>query len=287
MIERGLDRAWPTEVAEAIKPFLQGHLVERPPLFFAADLRHPVWRTTRLAADEVPPGERGEEIVDLHSDQRPPFGIITTQSCDLAEERPEPRQPWLSVAPVYELGSSDVLLDRDYIYRLGRPAADGKTWAADLRIEMPLEKSVLVNRNPEEAFRDESEYIAFSRFLARRRGRPALASIVHEVLSDTTRRLKEESPKQKRLARNARSGIYKLKLAIEDGTRLSPVAIKLYVVTNTEADADVRHWFDLWWQAARLVAADRGLQLHPTGWMEASSVDARLYDDLIEMRNPV
>jgi hypothetical protein len=44
---------------------------------------------------------------------------------------------------------------------------------------MPLEKSLLVGRTAIEAFPDEGGYgyIAFANFLARRLGRPALASV--------------------------------------------------------------------------------------------------------------
>lgn len=287
MIEEGLDQPWPEEVRAAVEPFLQGHLIERPPLFYAADLRHPVWQTTRLVADDVPEGERGEDFVDVAVGQRPLYGIITTQSCDLAEERPKPRQPWLTVAPVFRIDPGSPLRDRDYVFALAPPAIDGEGWVADLRIEMPLEKSLLVGREPIEAFPDEEGCIDFGRFLARRRGRPALASVVHEVLSGTTRQLKNENNAQRRLARSARTNVYKLKLAIEDGTFLDPVAAKLYVVTDGLPTDDARAWFDLWWNAARLVAEEHGLQLLPTGWLNADNVDARLYDDLIDMRSPV
>jgi len=221
------------------------------------------------------------------AEQRPAYGIITTQSCDLAEERPNPRQPWLAVAPVYEVEAGVTLLDRDYVYEVGPACAEGGPWVADLRIEMPLEKSLLVGRTPIDAFPDERGYIQFARFLARRRGRPALASVVHEVLSGVTRRLKDEHKGQRRLARAARGNIYKLKLAIENGSYLAPVAAKLYVITDGDTTNETHAWFDLWWNAARPVAEEHGLQLLPTGWMNAEGVDARLYDELIEMRSPV
>jgi len=76
-------------------------------------------------------------------------------------------------------------------------------------------------------------------------------------------------------------------LAIVDGTRLEPAAAKLYVLTNGDPTEDARAWFDLWWNEARLVAEAHDLQLLPTGWLDATCIDLRLYDDLIEMRSPV
>jgi hypothetical protein len=287
VIDEGLEQPWPEPVRAALEPFLQGHLIEQPPLFYAADLRHPIWRTTRLVAEETIEADRGEDFVDLAPDDRPPYGIITTQSCDLGEERPDPRQPWLAVAPVYTVLPDSLLRDREYVFELAPPALDGEIWVADLRIEMPLEKSLLVGRAPIEAFPREDGYVAFANFLARRRGRPALASVFHEILSATTRRLKSESNAQRNLARRARPSVYKLMLAIEDGTRLEPVAAKLYVITDGAATQDARAWFDLWWNAARLVAEHHGLQLLPTGWLDATAVDLRLLDDLVEMRSPL
>jgi hypothetical protein len=287
VIDEGLDQPWPDPVRAAAQPFLQGHLIARPPLFYAADLRHPVWGTTRLVADETREIDRGEDFVDLAPDDRPPYGIITTQSCDLAEERPEPQQPWLAVAPVYAVTADSSLRDRDYIFQLAPPDVEGDVWVADLRIEMALEKGLLVARTPIEAFPDEDGYVAFANFLARRRGRPALASVFHEVLSATTRRLRSERNAYRTLARRARGNVYKLMLAIEDGTRLAPVAAKLYVVTDGPPSDDARGWFDLWWNEARLVAESHGLQLHPTGWLDAHAVDLRLLNDLVEMRSPL
>lgn len=287
MIEEGLVGAWPSAVGPAVARFLQGHLIERPPLFYAADLRHPVWQTSRLVAEEVADELRGEDFIDVAEGQRPPYGIITTQTCDLAEERPNPRQPWLAVAPVYRIPSSATLRDRDYICVLAPPTLNDELWVADLRIEMPLEKSLLVDRVPIEGFRDEEGYIDFGDLLARRRGRPALASVFHDVLSTTTRRLKDESTVQRNLARAARRNVYKLMLAIEDGTRLAPISARLYVVTLGARTDEARDWFHLWWNDARAVADDQGLQLLPTGWLNAEGVDARLYDDLIEMRSPL
>jgi hypothetical protein len=287
VIDEGLEQPRPEPVAPAVEPFLQGHLIAQPPLFYAADLRHPIWRTTRLIADDTPEADRGEDFVDLAPEDRPPYGIITTQSCDLSEERPDPRQPWLAVAPVYMVSSDSPLRDRDYVFELAPPELDGEIWVADLRIEMPLEKGLLVGRAPIEAFPSEDGYIAFANFLARRRGRPALASVFHEVLSATTRRIKNERNAYRTLARRARQNVYKLMLGIEDGTRLEPVAAKLYVVTDGAPTDDVRAWFDLWWNEARAVAERHGLQLLPTGWLDATAVDLRLLDDLVEMRSPL
>ncbi|HEV2769290.1 MAG TPA: hypothetical protein VGV40_03810 [Solirubrobacteraceae bacterium] len=287
MIQEGLGPPWPEPIREALEPFRQGHLIERPPLFWAADLCYSIYKTTAAVADTVPEQERGEDFVEVAEDDRPPYGIITSQSCDLAEERSDPQKPWISVAPVYALAAEDPLLGRDFIFALDLSAPGDQVWVADLRIEVPLEKSLLVGREPIEAFAAEPRAVAFGRWLAMRRGRPALASVVHEIIGATIDEIRRESNSQRKIARRARPNVYRLMLAIEEGERMDPHAIKLYIVTDGQASEDARSLFDeLWWSRARLVAAQKGLQLHPNGWLNAREADLTLLDDLIELRTP-
>ncbi len=287
MLDAGLPPAWPDAVPAATARFLQGHLIERPPLFYAANLDHPVWGLSTAAAPDMPDDERVDALVDLAADQRPPYGIITTQTCDLAEEGRQPRQPWLAVAPVFRFEESDPTLHRDYVAELDPPGLEGPVWAADLRIELPLEKSVLVGREPIDAFPDEQGYIEFAKVLARRRGRPALASIFHELLNVTTKQLKEEGGGRRGQAREVRREIYRLKLAIQDGTRLDPRAARLFVVLHSDTTPAVEDWFGEWWDRARRVAENEGLQLLPVTYMDARHIDLALYDSLIDVRNPI
>lgn len=264
---------------------MQGHLVENPPLFYAADLRAGVWAPTRDTAAAIPESQRGEEILEVAREARPPFGILTTQSCDVAEERPTPRMPWVMVAPVYRVDKGSSLLQRDEVYSLDPPEVDGEVWIADLRIEVPLEKSTLLGRSPD-AFSSEDEYIQFGKHLARRLGRPALAGVFHEILGVTTDRIKKSSPERKRQAKRVGQAVYKLLLSIED-SRLRPTAAKLHVVVQGEPDPDTRDWFDAWWNEARIVAEAHGLELQPTRWLDAGSIDLELHDQLVEIRSPL
>jgi hypothetical protein len=289
VIEPGVAATWPEEVKEALQRFLQGHLIELPPLFYGANLDYPIWSLSSVLdeSDEVPDEERRDTIADLAHDQRPPYGILLTQTCDLAEERPNPRQPWVQIAPVYRFDRESSLLAREYVHELDPPTIPGEVWAADLRIEVPLEKSVLVGRQPIEAFPDEAGYVDFASVLARRRGRPAFSSVVHEVVTVTMRRLKEESNSRRQQARRVRERVYKLMIAIQDGTRLHPNAVQVHLVLKGERDEDTENWFDEWWDRARTVAEAHGLQLLETVWLDARGVDATLYDELVEVRLPI
>jgi hypothetical protein len=281
VIDGGIHRPWPPEVVAAVDPFQIGHLIVRPPFFYAADARWGVWDLTRL----VPEDDRvdGIEVLELDPDDAPPYGVITAQTCDVAEAGvPQPAQPWVQVAPVYEWPDG-VPPERLYLAPLTAPELHG--FVADLRIEVPLEKSALVGRTPIDGFATEEDRIAFATRVGRRRSRAALADVFHDVVFDTMQEKKKSGSKGP--VKRARRNIYKLMLAIEEGTRLEPVAAKLFVVGDGEITPETRNWFEEWWDVARVVAAEQDLTLQPNEYWNADAVDVRRYDDLIEIRNPL
>lgn len=287
MIEEGLGSPWPDEVTESAQRFRQGHLIERPPLFYFADLSRPVWDLSVAAAEGVGEDD-ARQLIELDPEQCPPYGVLTSQDCDITEEgRPNPAQPWVQVAPVYAVDGGDRLRERDFIISLDPPTLEGGPWVADLRIELPLEKGVLVDRDPIEGFSSEEAYYRFADQLARRRGRPALAAVFHEVISMTFREVKQQSSGWKRKTKRVRDHVYKLLLAIQEGTRLDPAAAQLCVVIDDEPDEETKEWFGEWFDRARQVAEAHGLTLLPVSWIDRRSVDLERYDDLVEIDNPM
>lgn len=191
MIDGGLIQPWSDSVVAATKAFDQGDLIEQPPFFYAAKPRHGAWASTKVLSDEVGPDE--EIVIELDDTDRAPFGIITSQGCDVDEAY---RKPWIQVAPVYPLETyatddkwvAEIRRDSvPHLVLLDPPTTEGD-WVADLRIEMPIEKSWLAGRNPIPAFRDEAGRRDFARRLASRLERPALPDGVHDVIVRPLRR---------------------------------------------------------------------------------------------------
>src|SRR5690348_16544725 len=138
---------WPPEVLEAAAKFACGDVVANPPYFYFADAKHAVLARTQEYFDAA---YRGPEIIDAE-DWAAPFGVITTQTCDLGEiDFDPPSQPFVAVAPVFDGAGMDG--ETRSLLRQGKrigpmlhlPALaehqDG-FWVADFRIELPLEKS--------------------------------------------------------------------------------------------------------------------------------------------------
>lgn len=163
MIDDALPATWPAEVVAAARRFKQGDLVERPPFFYHRVDALRVWKA-RVEDED------GEGLVELTDEQRPPYGLITTQTCDLFEDTPRPRQPWFSVAPAYDYSpylkqGQEKQIKRGrfrYLVHLSSPRLPDGLWVADLRLEVPVEKSWLVGREPLDGFDSVAERLVLA-----------------------------------------------------------------------------------------------------------------------------
>lgn len=174
---------WPAGVLEAAALFEAGDIIAKPPLFYFADSSRGVWAATRTLEE----GSPGAELVDAQS-VSPDFGIITSQTCDIGEIGfARPCKPWIQVAPVYDLSSirddvrSALQKNKGPIYLKWIPQLAGVSngfWVADLRIEVPVEKSILVGRVPIKGFHSEQEQRGVLKRVSDLRLRPAWADAV-------------------------------------------------------------------------------------------------------------
>jgi hypothetical protein len=286
VIDKGLGE-WPPEIVEAAQNFQQGDLLAEPAIAYAASLLYPVWELTRQEAAASEPDGTPVHLA-LDPADVPPFGIITSQTCDVAEDRPEPVQPWVNVSPVVLCDEDDPLLGCDYAYPLPAfEAPEGECYVADLRLNVALEKGLLVHRDPIDPFGgSEAERIAFGRLLGERHGRAALAESIHAFVSETLR------GHQRKTGKRVKKRLYKLMLQIQDGERLNPRAVRLHaiIVENEAATIDLpelEEWFRSWCDAAREVAAEHDVALLDPQFHNGATMNVALYDRLIEIRIPI
>lgn len=252
MIDAGNDEGWPEEVTAALPSFRQGSLVPRPPFLYQADTQRAVWEATRLSEEQ-----NNDAVIALSDEDRPPFGIITTQSCDVDEEGAN-RKPWVQVAPVYELPADDRRIGaaRKWAIHYFAPVpALGDHWVADLRIEVPVEKSWLVQQAPQPAFSEQAQFDRFSDHCGAYRSRRALATSAYDqILTPLNHRLQElrvEDP-----------GVFSAFVArVTDvfaevaGDTLAPTAIGLVFVSENALPGPVVEALEDWW-AGRVADVD-------------------------------
>jgi len=248
VIDRGNDQPWPEAVAGKLAAYRQGSLVVSPPFAYHASTLHPIWAASRL----IQPGPNPLELIELDPDNRPPFGIVTTQSCDIDEEGRN-KKPWVQVAPVYEIPADDPNLGNVRAWKthhLAPVIGLGPTWVADLRIELPIEKSWLVLQPPRDGFTTAEEFQKFGDHCGRYRSRQGVGTSIYDLLltplEDHLRSLRSSHPQ---LSAAFTDDVEHLYLAIA-GDHLAPRAVQLIFVSPAPLAAELIAQLDTWWESA-------------------------------------
>jgi hypothetical protein len=206
----------------------QGHLVSCPPL---------LWVTIAGALDPVTGMQAGEGQGHVAQEHQSPaqHAIITSQTCNIGLAGPGARFPFVQVSPVIRVDDLDssvakqlrsgAMTDR---YVLTAPGLD-ETQIADLRISVPMSKSVLRDLQPIDAFADENEYLRFARHLGQMVTRPAFHDAVNDVLITRLRKAAKTGK-----AAMGWSKVCEIRLLVK-GDRINPEWVRLLVVSDTEA----------------------------------------------------
>jgi hypothetical protein len=236
----GACNPWPPGFSDKLNSFRQGHIIGDVPVFFLQDAT--LWARSRQAYNNEPsPILVGEEG---HPRRR---GMLLTQACDLMRHK----NPWITVAPVYD--ASGLLnagqhgqVKSGQIFHLVHITAEWGSsglWVADLRLELPIEKTFLINQEPVEAFSDEAQYATLAQRLGARRQRlPAPQScldLVVDPLFDALRSLPDGGA-----ALN--EPVFELRVSSNDPN--VPTVVTVFVVAADEdarAQVDVNGWTDL------------------------------------------
>jgi hypothetical protein len=283
VIQDWLPEAWPPEVLAAVANFRQGDLLVRPPVFYGAVPRYGVARLTTEQGDV----DQADEIFE-HGD-RPAYGMITTETCDISEgESQTPKQPFILISPVYDMSGrltddmrSNIQADRvGYLRRLTSEELPAGFWVADLRLEIPLEKSFLVDRAPLAGFTTETDRLALADFLAARRDRPVLSNELHAALVRPLRRWLEKpvSRREQLLA-----GVAEVRLMIS-GPRSDPDGAGLIIISDREdVPQSVRDLWDARWENLRGRMDAAGMSLIGNGYETYDTLTARQYVESVSV----
>jgi hypothetical protein len=271
---------WPKDVLEAIEQFPQGTLFEHPVFFYYGSPDHGLSWTP--AAEDLPPeaaptSPRSLDVLDLELEGEI-LGVVTSQSCDVDEEG-IPAQPCFQAAPAYRLSHDPGRTPPQYLVPLEPPNLEPGDWVADLRIEVPLEKTFLVGRRPIPGFADEAGFLRFASALGRRRDRAVLAAHLVDAVAATLRKRKSNNSGFKKAFNTVQS----VRLNITRGTRVDPAVARVHVVTRGPIDPKTKDRFDSWWDSARQDAESVGIELLPNEYHDGTAMDVELYEQLIDL----
>lgn len=223
-------RGWENGTRVSLDRWRQGHVLDDVPLVFTGVRGESLWNVggedlAALPMDLVLRGEPGQALRRA---------MLLTQACDLMKES----FPWATVAPVYDatdlLDGSRAASARagttGHLVVLSAAWVADRLWVADLRLEMPVEKTLLLARHPRAAFAEEVRYPQLSEKLARQRDRaavpdPCLEHIVAPLFDHIRARLDVGSDLQ--------SNVRELRVQCDDP--VAPAAVTLFVVQEENA----------------------------------------------------
>lgn len=201
MITSGLPASgddWPDGLLDHLRNFEQGHLIERLPFFYFGNPQLPIFGSAEPDSDELVWREHDFD-----------YGLIVTQTCDLQEDGVRrPRKPWLHCCPVYRaddpasgIDPSQVGLIRkgsiDYLIEVPELGDETSCWVADLRLVVPIEKSLLLDRAPIDGFLTEVDRRIVGERMSLLHSRPAfdelfLSTVVGPLMAELTQLAKSD-----------------------------------------------------------------------------------------------
>lgn len=275
--------SWPPGVLDDLVVFRQGDVVPRCPLFYFGDPGRPVLTRTAAYAD----GGEGPEVIIVEDDDLPPYGMVTTQSCDVSEEgRAQAVRPWVQLAPVFD---GTTTLDKGYQRKLlaGRgprywlriPGLDGLFYA-DLRIELPVEKGWLASQARTAGFPDVADQLSLAQRLSWLRDRAAFPEQVRDrvelTLHEELVRLRDELPDAFAAAEEE---VEEFGFLLDDFE--SPSQVQVAVLHLGSLSPEVWTALQEWNDWAVVKCADVGFALLPNDYQSLDELSARDYRHML------
>jgi hypothetical protein len=272
--------AWPPGTLAALRQFLQGDVVDEPPFFYFADPSRPVWARTHAYS----PDSEGPEVVEVPASARPRYGLIITQTCDIAEEDADsPVKPWVQISPIYD---RSVDLDSGWRRKLRRgegplylmhvPALHEGFWVADFRIEVPVEKGWLATRRRVDGFADEAAQRRVGERVAMLRSRPAFdGKFVALVQRPLVTALKALRASNRELY--DRMGSQVDEVAVQLDSFIDPHDARVTLLVSGDIDQDIDEWWREWWDATSESCQASDLSLQAFAVRRTSDVNVAEY----------
>jgi hypothetical protein len=255
-------------------------VVEKPPFIYFADPARPIWVRTRAYTSD----SDGPEVIEMPDNARPPYGLITTQTCDISEEDAErPIRPWVQLSPVYNRLED---LDSGWRKKLARgegsrhlmhlPALPGGFWVADFRIEVPVEKGWLATCTKLTGFANEAAQRKVGERIAMLRSRPAFAGrFVSLVQRPLVTALKEMKSVDRDLYDRMDTQVEEV--AVELDSLFDPHVARITLLVADQVDQDIDEWWRTWWDAANESCSGSGFDLHAFAVRRTSEVTVAEY----------
>lgn len=260
MIDEQVEPTWPTELVEVLSRLEQGDVIDGVPFGYYATGAFVAWKPSASARKDA------VELVEI-TEGGPQSWIVTTQTCDICEEDSDrPRRPFILLAPIYDAAQLNERqrfmvknFEISYLVRLTGPEFGDGFSVADLRIQIPFDKGVVVNKQLRKGFESADDARRFGEQLARLYSRPVFPGIVVKHIVDSLRTFYGGG---KRLHRDRfeASKIVELRLfCTEDGP---PYDVQLWIIlAGPGTESAARECIDAWYRSTQPTATASGIAL--------------------------
>lgn len=267
---------WPEDLVTELARWKQGHVVADVPVTWVA-----------------PPGEDLVTSLDItgavagpvkNDDLQAGFVMICSQTCDIGtDSAPGMYHPFVLVAPLVPLSQISDAKVRN-LAKEGKvgwlvptlkpdPASAEDQWFCDLRLMVPLSKSMLVGKDPVNGFADELSHLRFAEAIAQKFRRPALSATLSEDLPKVLRKFIQDQGTKKSAFRK----VEQVRLSIIDSERLFPARGQLIVLMNSPlSDEEQALWREVEMKVDKLFT-DAGIMMIPLTFSDVDRMPARTY----------
>lgn len=234
----GESHEWSDSLKTHLNQFRQGHVISDIPAFFANLNAPDLWNQPRRLISAQFPEIVAEPDGVLHR------AILLTQGCDILRRN----TPWITVAPVYDATNRLNAGQRGsakggqtgHLVHITAGWAKDSFWVADLRLEMPVEKTLLLARQPLAGFHDETGYGQFAERLGARKMR---ADVPNDVLDHVRAPLFDAVRSRVDQGIAINEGVREIRVQLDDP--LEPTRVVVFVVANNGATPDPARWEDV------------------------------------------
>lgn len=289
------------DVVARLDQWEQGHLVSGLRLF---------WATTRgfdvlASAPTASPSDGGWDVQRLaHEDDAVvnklvdsvsnilDWGIVTSQTCDVAATGPGAKHPTVQVSPLVRLDPADEALIQEVkdgkrlnLVYVPEVPEEGE-WAADLRISLPVSKALLLENSqvPMSGFSSSQGVLEFAGQIAWKVRRPALHEYLSGPLLKDLRKVVDVHAR-----RNAEwvEQVEQFRI-ITDGDPLRPKSVQILVITDEKLNAVEKLALRNWRKSKRNEIRDKvdGAVFEPLRFRVLGEVSAVEYRDAFPLYVP-
>ncbi len=283
-IDDYLPDQWPRDAASVLDSWKQGDLLKG---------EFGVWLGPGGATDPttgVTAGGHGGEFRAMRASLSDTgYYALTSQTCDVAVSGPGKRHPFVQVSPVRDIGAAfardKVALIQagevvEYVY-LTNPPLSGAQWAVDLRLSVPISKSVLAGASPVSGMKTFEDEVTLSQRIANKYERPAL----HDLLAGDLTNALDRCISRARGTQSWCDDVEQFRMFVE-GSRLQPKRVRLLVITDAPFSPSERKPLRDEWKTfkGRLVAA--GIRWEPISFATIKNLSIDKYRDSLPMNIP-